>query len=247
MSDFEFFFSFYGLLLGLSVAEVAGGIARTVHERKTTKVGWLTPLLAAFVCLDIASFWAMAWQEFRDLRFGYALLVLGMAIAMIYYISASLVFPRKLADWPSLDDHFWANRRMVLGGVLLSNLIVAGFTIWRWTTAPAGTVFPFSLVGLAFFMLVPAAMVVKNRWIVMAVLVTVMATYLSWLPELNPLQARLDAAARGEASPPARTLSPAVSPEQPSPGAAAPATAPPLPRQAEGSPSPRAPPTRSER
>ena len=33
MSDFEFFFSFYGLLLGLSVAELTGGFARLLHER----------------------------------------------------------------------------------------------------------------------------------------------------------------------------------------------------------------------
>ena len=130
MTDFEFFFSFYGLLLGLSVAEVAAGIARTFHERKAVKVGLLTPLLAAFVCLDIASFWSAAWLDFREERFGYALLVLGMVTAVIYYVAASLIFPRNSAEWPSLDEHFWAHRRTVLLGVLLSNLISIAVSIW---------------------------------------------------------------------------------------------------------------------
>lgn len=60
MSDFEFFFSFYGLILGLSVAEIASGIARTVHERGEVRVGWLTPMLAVFVSLDVAGFWVVA-------------------------------------------------------------------------------------------------------------------------------------------------------------------------------------------
>ena len=35
MSAFEFFFSFYGLLLGLSVAELVGGFARVLHVAAT--------------------------------------------------------------------------------------------------------------------------------------------------------------------------------------------------------------------
>ena len=43
MSAFEFFFSFYGLLLGLSVAAVVGGFANVLHERHRIRFGWLTP------------------------------------------------------------------------------------------------------------------------------------------------------------------------------------------------------------
>jgi hypothetical protein len=33
MSDFEFIFSLFGLLLGLSLAEVLGGLARAIEAR----------------------------------------------------------------------------------------------------------------------------------------------------------------------------------------------------------------------
>lgn len=57
MSAFEFFFSFYGLVLGLSVAVIATGVARAFKHRKTVKIGWKTPMLALFVAFDIATFW----------------------------------------------------------------------------------------------------------------------------------------------------------------------------------------------
>ena len=63
MTGFELYFSFFGLLLGLSVAQVANGIGHAVVARKTITLGVLTPLLAVFVLLDIASFWV--WRGVR--------------------------------------------------------------------------------------------------------------------------------------------------------------------------------------
>ncbi|WP_332658046.1 hypothetical protein [Brevundimonas sp.] len=123
MSAFEFFFSFYGLLLGLSVAVIATGLATAIQHRKKIRIGWLTPLLALFVGLDIASFWDSAWVSFRHLSFSYGLLVAGLVIALVYFIAASLVFPHDLDDGQSLDDHFWANRRVVLLLTVAANII----------------------------------------------------------------------------------------------------------------------------
>ena len=61
MSAFEFYFSFYGLILGLSVAQVVSGFAVALDARKRSKVGLLTPLLALFLLFDITTFWLFAW------------------------------------------------------------------------------------------------------------------------------------------------------------------------------------------
>jgi hypothetical protein len=114
MNAFEFFFSFYGLLLGLSVAVIATGLATAIQHRRKIRFGYLTPLLALFVGLDIASFWDSAWVNFRHLPFSYGLLIAGLAIALVYFIASSLVFPHDLDDGQSLDDHFWANKTVVL-------------------------------------------------------------------------------------------------------------------------------------
>jgi Ca2+/Na+ antiporter len=128
MSAFEFFFSFYGLLLGLSVAELVGGFARVLHEQERIRFGWLTPLLAIFVAVDIATFWGQAWVIFRDAPFNLSLLVVALAIAATFYVAASITFPRVTSEGREridLNAHFWAHRRMVLACIMVANLIVA--------------------------------------------------------------------------------------------------------------------------
>lgn len=128
MSAFEFFFSFYGLLLGLSVAELTGGFARLLHERHRVKFGWLTPSLAIFVALDLATFWVQAWRFFRGAPFNPALLLIGLMIAATFYVAASITFPRVTAEGVEtridLDAHFWAHRRVIFGCVLTANAMV---------------------------------------------------------------------------------------------------------------------------
>ena len=129
MSAFEFFFSFYGLLLGLSVAELVGGFARVLHERERIRFGWLTPALALFVAIDIATFWNQAWVIFRGAPFNTFLLLVSLSIAATFYVAASVTFPRVSAEGAhervDLDIHFWAHRKLVFGCILGANLIVA--------------------------------------------------------------------------------------------------------------------------
>ena len=111
MSAFEFFFSFYGLILGLSVAELLGGFARTLNRNPRPRFGLLTPLLVVFAALDVTTFWFQAWIIFRPAPFNLALLMLGLVIAGLFYISATLVFPRDEDQVEDLDAHFWRNKR----------------------------------------------------------------------------------------------------------------------------------------
>ena len=133
MSAFEFFFSFYGLLLGLSVAELVGGFARVLHERERIRFGWLTPALALFVAIDIATFWNQAWVIFRGAPFNTFLLIVSLSIAATFYVAASVTFPRVSAEGAheriDMDAHFWTHRKLVFGCILGANLIVAVMVI----------------------------------------------------------------------------------------------------------------------
>ena len=133
VSAFEFFFSFYGLLLGLSVAELVGGFARVLHEKQRIRFGWLTPMLALFVAIDIATFWNQAWVIFRGAPFNTFVLLISLAIAATFYVAASVTFPRVSAEGSDqkidLDAHFWSHRRLVFGCILAANLIVAVIVI----------------------------------------------------------------------------------------------------------------------
>ena len=194
MSDFEFFFSFYGLILGLSVAEIASGIARTVHERGELRVGWLTPMLAVFVSLDVAGFWVVAWQDWRGIAFDFGILVIGLVMAMTYYVAAAVVFPREFQGWASLDEHFWARRRLVFGGILATNLMALAGTIWAWLAADRSYPFPMNWVSWSYFLLVFAALLMPKGRAMYVVLGLLILYFLNWLPQLNPLQAAVGAA-----------------------------------------------------
>lgn len=133
MSAFEFFFSFYGLLLGLSVAALVGGFAEVLHERQRVRFGWLTPLMGTFVALDVATFWNQAWVFFRSAPYNHFLFILGLAVAGIYYVAASVTFPRLSAEGQTetinLDQHFWRHRRLVFGCVVLANLVMVALVV----------------------------------------------------------------------------------------------------------------------
>lgn len=133
--SFEFFFSFYGLLLGLSAAEVAKGLANALGARERIRIGWLTPMLAGFLLLDIASFWLFAWGGRALVTIGWTSLFVGLVIAITYYLAAALVFPNDLSQWASLDEHYWRRKRLVVAGLMLPNAIVFGLAM-AYISAP---------------------------------------------------------------------------------------------------------------
>lgn len=175
LGAFEFFFSFYGLLLGFSVAELVGGFARLIHDRKAVRFGLLTPLLAVFVAIDITTFWNQAWVIMRFAPFNFALLVLALFVASVFYIAATLVFPREVGGEGSMDEHFWRHRRMVLLCVLAANTIMA--TLFLTVTAATGELAALHLpaafwIGLALFSTMTlVAAFARGRRVVIAALV----------------------------------------------------------------------------
>lgn len=190
MSAFEFFFSFYGLMLSLSVGTLAIGAARAFKHRKTVPVGWLTPLLAVFVALDIATFWDSAWTNFRHLPFSYGLLVAGLAIAAVYFVAASLIFPDETDRPETLNDHFWANKRAVLILLIVANLLgLAGALGANWTRENGmALMMGYGFNVAVYLLLVGLAAWTKRRWLFGAAIGLHTALYLviAVLTALNP-------------------------------------------------------------
>lgn len=204
MSDFEFFFSFYGLLLGLSVAELTGGFARLLHERNRVRFGWLTPLLALFVAIDLATFWNQAWRFFRDAPFNPALLLVGLMIAATFYVAASVTFPRVTAEGVEtridLDEHFWAHRGVVFGCVLAANAMVWILLGLLALADPAWAAFwtPRIIFGVILFAVCNLmAAFAPQRWLVIGALLVVLV-YTFW----NMVRAASQLIAAGAWSPP---------------------------------------------
>jgi hypothetical protein len=123
MSAFEFFFGFFSLIMGLAVATVASGLADVLRARRVVPIGWLTPLLALLILLDISTFWVTGWTGLQNIEITYSTIYTGLVIALVYFLAAAMVFPRDASEWPSLDDYYDSHKRLVIGGILFSNTI----------------------------------------------------------------------------------------------------------------------------
>jgi hypothetical protein len=167
VSHFEFVFSLFGLLLGLSLAEVLGGAARTLKVRRRVRVGWLTPLLGLFVMLNLVSFWMGAWNAQALIPVAYPVLLIGLAITGLYYMGASLVFPADAEKWPDLDAYYFEHRRQVL--------LVFALSWWMRGIAP--TPIALAVDGVPS-LLVLAAMISANRLVGIVSLSGLTALYL---------------------------------------------------------------------
>jgi hypothetical protein len=135
MTDFEYFFTFFGLLLGLTVVEVTVKLADAIDAHRRRPMGVLTPLLALFVLLDISSFWMFAWSARDIIQINWSTLLVALFMAVVYFLSAALIFPRSDGEWTTLDEHFWARRRLVLSGLIVVNLTLLALQLSR--TLPA--------------------------------------------------------------------------------------------------------------
>ena len=126
MTNFEFVFSLFGLLLGLALAEVLGGFGSAIQSRRKVRIGWLTPLLGLLVALDLASFWMTAWQLREVIPPTHISLYFGLLVIGLYYLVARLTFPHDLDEWRDLDAYYLEHKKWVLGGTIACNLLALG-------------------------------------------------------------------------------------------------------------------------
>ena len=130
MTEFDFAFTLFGLVLGLAMTEVLGGFVRVLKARSVRadedvaiRIGWHTPLLGLVITLDLISFWLGAWEVRKGVPLDYAPLVFAALIAGVYYAAASLVFPDEPRQWPDVDDWFERHKRQVALGIFAANFL----------------------------------------------------------------------------------------------------------------------------
>ena len=131
MSDFEGLFGLFSLMFGLIVAELAIKFADAIDSHRERPIGILTPALALLVLTDVTSFWMWVWGARKVLEFSWPSVFGGVSLAVIYFLAASLVFPRTSRGWSHLDDHYWSRKRFVAAGMLFANAVLIGAMLTR--------------------------------------------------------------------------------------------------------------------
>ena len=150
MTEFEFLFSVFGLLIGLTLIEIAIKFADAIDAHPRRPIGVLTPLLAAVRpdrCRGLLAvqlvFARSASRPLAD-RFHRADRGDDLLFVRIDDLSA------QRGQWKTLDEHYWARKRLVIGGVLL---VESATMAWQLTRAvPALDDYWFWFYQLPYFM-----------------------------------------------------------------------------------------------
>lgn len=170
MTDFEFVFSLFSILLGLALSEVLRGFARVVEAGRRVRVGWPTGLFAALVIADITLFWRVMWRAREEMPDTSAALFTGLFVSALYYFAAVLVFPSDATKRTELDSHFSEQKTKVLGCLFAANAIAyAGRYALMGPSAFAQFPWYQSAAFVAFMVATAIGMFVDNRRALIAI------------------------------------------------------------------------------
>lgn len=184
MTQFEFIFIPYSLILGLSMIALLSGIGKTLKTRLRLDedqvgqpIGVLTPLLGLFVMLDLLSFWYAGWTT-KDLLTVSTSTLLGVtAFASCYYLASYMVFPDQINEKTDLDQHYFRVRRIVMGLLLVLTFSQLAFYAQQPEIAPR-LLEPLSLtVTLILLTLMIASMMFSSVKINIAILSALILRY----------------------------------------------------------------------
>lgn len=167
MDAIEIYFGAYGALLALAVGTLMSSVVRIIRNHSTVRVGLLTPLLMLLILLDLCSLINSASRLMGLADLNLALVTVGMSAAGLYVIIAAMAAPDDFAAWPDLNAYYDKHKRVLIGGLLAgsllgfeaSSVLVKGFSETlhtRWMGLHVA-------LFLAFYLLMAALLVVRNR------------------------------------------------------------------------------------
>ena len=123
MSEFEFLFPLFALLVGLSIAEMLSGLAHALKSKRDVRVGWLTPLLGTLIIANLGMFWNGSWAIRDQVDVTSTTTLLLLIVGGAYFLAASMVFPSPGSEVRNLDDHFMEHRTVPLLAIAACNAI----------------------------------------------------------------------------------------------------------------------------
>ena len=115
MGAFDYLFSFYGLLLGIAVANVAIGFADMWRDCERIQVGTCPPLLALAVLLGGMNAWLQSWHTKPYVTVDGWQMIAAAAIALPYVFISRAMFPGQEENPErSLEEHYLKHRKLIL-------------------------------------------------------------------------------------------------------------------------------------
>lgn len=166
MTGFEALFSFYGLLLGLAVANVTSSFADTWRRRGNWKMGIAPPLLGLFILLAAAEQWSSFWGARDLLTMGPWEVLTSMGMALPYIFVSHAMFPVDLHEGGSLEEHYMQQSPVLLGALLAPPIVSLTYNLANGPPPPSfSDIIGFILAAYSPQILIPVVLLLwRNRW-----------------------------------------------------------------------------------
>jgi hypothetical protein len=159
MGPFDYLFSFYGLLLGIAVANVAIGFADMWRDREKIAMGSCPPLIASSVLLGGINIWLEMWHTRPYVTVNGTQMLVAVAISLPYVFVSRAIFPSSSeGEERSLEDHYLKHRGIMLLLLAIPIAISVGshvlidkvdYTGWEAWWAGIRIVVPLALIPFA--------------------------------------------------------------------------------------------------
>ena len=124
MDRFSFFFAFYGLMLGLAVAELLGGFARAVRAKAIRRIDAQTALAGVLTFLLICATWVDAFDRFKDVSLDFGGLWAPILTGTAYFLAATVIFPTDDEEYARVSEYFMERKRFVVAMLLAAETFV---------------------------------------------------------------------------------------------------------------------------
>lgn len=120
LNAFDYLFTFYGLLLGIAVANVAIGFADMWRDCERIQVGGCPPLLCGIVLLGGMNVWLTMWHLRDNVGVTAWQMVAAACVALPYVFISRGMFPgQEMQQERSLEEHYLKHRILILTMLLI--------------------------------------------------------------------------------------------------------------------------------
>jgi hypothetical protein len=159
MGPFDYLFSFYGLLLGIAVANVAIGFADMWRDCEKIAVGTCPPLVASSVLFGGMNVWLQMWYSRPYVTVDGTQMLTAAAVSLPYVFVSRAIFP-GVENQPerSLEEHYLKHRKMILILLVIPTVVSVAshllldrihYTLWDSLWAAARIAVPLLLLPFA--------------------------------------------------------------------------------------------------
>jgi hypothetical protein len=129
MDPFEFFFTFYGLILGLAAAEILNSVGAYARTKPLRAMEPQAALLAFLIFLVICATWLDAFAYRAVFELSFASMVCPIGAATAYYLAAVVALPKNKDGYDDMEKYFIQKKGFVIAMLAVAELFVMLITV----------------------------------------------------------------------------------------------------------------------